>query len=268
MAVSAYQSRRKHVLGVTMETATCAERLRMSGDPAWKRQLGNDQAQSPHTIVYIDSQSLTRECVTEQLATRLPELLVESVAQVGDLSADRVDVKQLALGILNRHSQRIREPDLADQLSALAAIAPNLPLAIFSDLDVAEEIVEALKLGIRGYIPTTLPIQQAAEAIRLVNAGGCFLPPSVLSLSIAPQSPPASESTFFEASLTPRELEVLKHLCEGKRNKLIGHDLNMCESTVKVHIRHIMKKLNASNRTQVVLLAQSIYAQGIDKASG
>lgn len=243
----------------------------MSGNPAWKRQLGNDQAQSPHTIVYIDSQSLTRECVTEQLATRLPELLVESVAEISDLSADRLDVKQLALGILNRHSQRIREPELADQLSALATFAPNLPLAILSDLDVAEEIMEAFKLGIRGYIPTTLPIQQAAEAIRLVNAGGCFLPLSVLSLfalSIAPQSPLVSESALFETSFTPRELEVLKHLCEGKRNRLIGQDLNMCESTVKVHIRHIMKKLNASNRTQVVLLARSIYAHGMDKASG
>ena len=243
----------------------------MPGSPAWKRQLGNDQAQSPHTIVYIDGQSLTRECVTEQLAMRLPELLVESVADVCDLSTEKVDVKQLALGILNRHSQRIREPELADQLSALAAIAPNLPLAIFSDLDEAEEITEAFKLGIRGYIPTTLPIQQAAEAIRLVNAGGCFLPPSILSLSAsstAPQSPSISESRFCESSFTPRQLEVIQCLCEGKRNKLIAHDLNMCESTVKVHVRHIMKKLNASNRTQVVLLAQSVCAQVMDKASG
>jgi ubiquinone biosynthesis protein len=54
---------------------------------------------------------------------------------------------------------------------------------VFSDLDEADDIAEAFKLGIRGYIPTSLPIQQAAEAIRLVSAGGSFLPPSILALS-------------------------------------------------------------------------------------
>ena len=56
---------------------------------------------------------------------------------------------------------------------------------------------------------------------------------------------------------SPRQLQVLKGLRQGKQNKIIAYELGMCESTVKVHIRHIMKKLNARNRTQVVLLTNN-----------
>jgi DNA-binding NarL/FixJ family response regulator len=55
---------------------------------------------------------------------------------------------------------------------------------------------------------------------------------------------------------SPRQLQVLERLRQGKQNKMIAYELGMCESTVKVHLRHIMKKLNARNRTQVVLLTQ------------
>jgi DNA-binding NarL/FixJ family response regulator len=56
---------------------------------------------------------------------------------------------------------------------------------------------------------------------------------------------------------SPRQLQVLELLQQGKQNKIIAYELGMCESTVKVHIRHIMRKLNARNRTQVVLLTNS-----------
>jgi DNA-binding NarL/FixJ family response regulator len=69
-------------------------------------------------------------------------------------------------------------------------------------------------------------------------------------------------------SFTPRQLEVLRRLWQGKQNKLIAYDLNMCESTVKVHIRHIMKKLNARNRTQVVLLTRSMNVNGAAVTNG
>ncbi len=108
-------------------------------------------------IIYIDNQRLRRDCVTEQLAMRLPEMLIEAVAEVYDLSKEDIDTHRFALGILNKHSTHIGKPELAKQLSFLATTAPNLPLALFSDLDEADDIAEAFKLGIRGYIPTSLP---------------------------------------------------------------------------------------------------------------
>ncbi len=71
-----------------------------------------------------------------------------------------------------------------------------------------------------------------------------------------------------EKQFTPRQLEVLRRVWRGKQNKLIAYDLNMCESTVKIHIRHIMKKLNARNRTQVVLLTRSICENGFAEGNG
>jgi DNA-binding NarL/FixJ family response regulator len=62
--------------------------------------------------------------------------------------------------------------------------------------------------------------------------------------------------------LTPRQLEVLGRLREGKPNKLIARDLNMTEATVKVHVRQIMRKLGATNRTQAVLCASGLSISG------
>jgi DNA-binding NarL/FixJ family response regulator len=255
-----------------MERMTPAT-MRVTSGPEPRSGLSETLGQQPrgNAIVYIDSQRLTRDCVTEQLAVRLPEMLIEAVAQVYDLSSEDIDAGRFVLGILNKHSRHIGEAELLEQLSFLATTAPNLPLALLSDLDDADEVAEAFKLGIRGYIPTSLPIRQAAEAIRLVNAGGSFLPSSILSLSTTVArvpSPAFAENAFCGKSFTPRQLEVLRRLWEGKQNKLIAYDLNMCESTVKVHIRHIMKKLNARNRTQVVLLTRSIHASGTAEANG
>jgi DNA-binding NarL/FixJ family response regulator len=65
------------------------------------------------------------------------------------------------------------------------------------------------------------------------------------------------DETKWPCSFTPRQLEVLERLNEGKQNKAIAYELGMAESTVKVHIRQIMKKLNARNRTQVVLMSRN-----------
>jgi DNA-binding NarL/FixJ family response regulator len=64
------------------------------------------------------------------------------------------------------------------------------------------------------------------------------------------------EDTMGPCSFSPRQIQVLERLNQGKQNKVIAYELRMVESTVKVHIRHIMKKLNARNRTQVVLMTK------------
>lgn len=223
------------------------------------------------TILYIDSQRLIRDCLAEQLAVYLPEVLVERVSTVHELSKEGIDANRFPLGILNKHSARVSETEVTDQLSFLAATAPHLALVLLSDLNDANEVAAAFKLGVRGYIPTDLPIAQAVEAIRLVSAGGSFLPASLLSLppyTMRRDIPPKADVKRSVETFTPRQMEVLRRLWQGKQNKLIAYDLDMCESTVKVHIRHIMKKLNARNRTQVVLLTRSLYMNEGASAAG
>jgi DNA-binding NarL/FixJ family response regulator len=101
-----------------------------------------------------------------------------------------------------------------------------------------------------------LPIGQVAEAIKFVLAGGTFVPQSILTKYKRPELsdlPPQEDISPAIASFSPRQMEVLRSLWRGLSNKMIAYELRMCESTVKVHIRHIMKKLNVNNRTQVVL---------------
>jgi DNA-binding NarL/FixJ family response regulator len=216
------------------------------------------------TILYVDDQHLTRDCVGEQLALHLPELLIETVRTVRDVSREDALAERFALGILNIHAARTGDPYAADALAFLAEAVPDLALVLLSDLDEPDEVAKAFKLGVRGYIPTNVPIKQAIEAIRLVSAGGTYVPPSILSLSLKPAQPqvaPGIEESQCAKMFTPRQLEVLQRLWQGKQNKTIAYDLNMCESTVKVHIRHIMKKLRARNRTQVVLLTRSLLQE-------
>ena len=121
----------------------------------------------------------------------------------------------------------------------------------------------AIQLGARGYLPAGLPFSQAVAAIRLVGDGGTYIPVCVLAASsevrrTSPTRPVDGSGKPIEFS--PRQLQVLERLKQGKQNKIIAYELGMCESTVKVHIRHIMKKLNARNRTQVVLLTNQTHS--------
>ena len=89
----------------------------------------------------------------------------------------------------------------------------------------------------------------AVEAVQLVLAGGTYVPADYLDFPCVAATPSAAPGR-----VTNRELAVVRAIKQGKSNKTIAYDLNMCESTVKVHVRNIMKKLNAKNRTQIAML--------------
>jgi DNA-binding NarL/FixJ family response regulator len=102
-------------------------------------------------------------------------------------------------------------------------------------------------------------------------AGGTFVPPSILALSgredvSIEERAEANPSTIL-ANFSPRQIEVLRRLWRGSSNKIIAYELRMCESTVKVHIRHIMKKLNVSNRTQIVLRTRPLLLDDTPQTS-
>jgi len=216
-------------------------------------------------ILFLDEQHLTRDCISRELSRRLPEFTITECARACDLTKDDPGLAELALVILYVHADRmILQQDgenldhgIAAQLSILEDIAPEIPRVLMSEVEVPDDILEAFRRRVRGYVPTALPISQVTEAIRFVAAGGTFVPLSILSMHGQPGTdrkepadlPAARELAYF----SPRQNEVLKTLWNGSSNKVIAYQLRMSESTVKVHIRHIMKKLHVNNRTQVVL---------------
>jgi len=215
---------------------------------------------TPPTVLYIDKQRLGRDCVSEQLATHLSKWAIESLASIREVPSDE-DWSGLSLVILHTHGASLSTAEVADEMNAIAETVPSVPLIVMSDLDDATEVHMGIQRGARGYLPTGLPFPQALAAIRFVCNGGTYIPACVLAATSGTQrTSPARpiDANGSPIQFSPRQLQVLERLRQGKQNKMIAYELNMCESTVKVHLRHIMKKLNARNRTQVVLLTSNI----------
>jgi DNA-binding NarL/FixJ family response regulator len=226
-------------------------------------------------ILYLDEQRLTRDCISQELARHFPDLSIAPRATVQDLTSENYNAEDFVLVVLHVHAGRLDDDSTIAELSMLDQVLPDPPLVLLSDVETADNIVAAFRRGIRGYIPTTLAIQEAIEAIRFVCVGGTFVPSSILShagrTDVTEERPTTQREAAVPNNFSPRQREVLRRLWMGKANKAIAYELDMCESTVKVHIRHIMKKLNASNRTQVVVLTRpSFFEVGIlgDESEG
>ena len=142
----------------------------------------------------------------------------------------------------------LRLPDISgiDALMAIRNDYPDACILMFTTFEGDVEIQRALEAGARGYLLKTTPAKELVEVIRQAHAGKKRIPPDVAA---------QLAEHMGEEALTPREVEVLQHLAGGNRNKDIADRLFISEETVKVHIKHIMEKLGASDRTQAVAIA-------------
>ena len=213
----------------------------------------------PALLFFIDRQRMGRDCISERLASLLPEWHVEPISEAGELHR-HVNWAPSSVIIFNTHTESIASPDVAGEMAMLAKLAPAVPILIMSEFCNASEVTLAFGLGARGYVPTSLAISEVTAIVRLAAEGGTYVPANILGpLFETHRSVPAQipDDIAGPCGFSPRQLQVLEQLSEGKQNKIIAYELGMAESTVKVHIRHIMKKLNARNRTQVVLMSRN-----------
>lgn len=147
-------------------------------------------------------------------------------------------------------------------ITEIGQLVPGVPIIVVSVLQNSEDIIRAFDCGAKGFIPKTSDTEVIFNAVRLVLAGGIYLPPALIAEPFRPGYPRtfASASGLSAAghpvsSLTPRQRDVLALLAGGKSNRDIARDLGLAEGTVKVHITAIFKALGAKNRTQAVLIA-------------
>lgn len=164
------------------------------------------------------------------------------------------DVRFLVLSI---GGSSLHEGDLQSCAKSTRELFPHAPCAIISDRREAEEAVAAARLGEQAFLSTSMEPGIARQALTFVLGGGTFFPREALLHQYASTGRIVNGHVTVHRNendtLTQRQNEVLERLRLGRSNKHIARDLNMQESTVKVHVRQIMRKLGASNRTQAAL---------------
>lgn len=139
-------------------------------------------------------------------------------------------------------------------LSEIAQRPGAPPVIVLSPADDFNGVIEAIGLGARGYISTQTAVDHVIAAIRYVLAGGVFVPASSV-LSSKKHDVHETHDAAWQDNFTTKQVAVIEGIRRGKPNKVIAYELNMCESTVKVHVRNVMKKLKARNRTELAFKA-------------
>lgn len=174
---------------------------------------------------------------------------------------DQPDMQMVAQGASGKEGiQRFREhrPDVVlmdvrlpdtsgiDAMITIRSEFPDARIIIITSSEGDAEMRRALEGGASGYLLKSMPPKDLLEAIRKVHAGKKAIP-SEIAASLA--------NHYSDEALTEREIEILQQVAEGNRNKDIADKLFISEGTVKVHIKHIMGKLGANDRTQAITIA-------------
>jgi len=230
------------------------------GDALDQDERGDEAA--ARAIVVIGERVLVRDCLVQCLKLAYTHHDVLAFPTLAIWLEQQGDFPLPSVILLFTQGRRRSSTNLADEVEVLGKVAISVPVIVVSDVEDGDRIMQALEKGVRGYIPTSMAFSVAIEAVRLVEAGGTFVP--VSSLLASRRDSAANGNSMF----TARQIMVVEALHRGKANKQIAYELNMRESTVKVHIRHIMKKLNARNRTEVAVMTSNLFDDHIDEQDG
>jgi DNA-binding NarL/FixJ family response regulator len=211
----------------------------------------------PPRAVLIEQRQLIRDCLARGIRAACGHevIALASVEEWVKISAHT----RTSILLLSGFERKGRE-ELGRQIRILLRAKRRVPTIVLSDAEDLGHLADVLNNEVEGFIPTNMSLSIAAEAMRLVRAGGVFVPaacrkPCEKSGDLLKQANPLQEI------FTARQIDIVEALRMGKANKIIAYELNLQESTVKVHIRNIMKKLRARNRTEVAFIVSKLETQ-------
>jgi DNA-binding NarL/FixJ family response regulator len=215
-------------------------------------------------IAIIDGRSLIAECLATSLRSIDPSLdICQFRSSLDYISATEGSGSKFSVVLICTTSPENDAVQLFEAITAMECSEHAADVVLFADINDASFLIDAIKHGVRGYIPSSSSLEVAVKAIKLVVAGGVYVPASsVFSLASELSKTVKADEEEHQGMFTQRQISVLGALRSGKGNKTIAYQLNMCESTVKVHVRNIMKRLNAKNRTEVAYILNNMEQEG------
>ena len=212
-------------------------------------------------ILLIDHLEMRRACLQSVLGPWAKSVALELVAMSLPKFLPPSGGRKVRLLVINLGGASVSSLEV-DGFPMVAKEIDKAPYAIISDRADPEEAIAAAELGFQAFLPAALPVEIVKQALTFILGGGTYFPREALLANQSAGAQRNGGSTkrgLTTECLTSRQNEVLERLRFGKSNKHIARELNMQEATVKVHVRQIMRKLGAANRTQAALLAQSSF---------
>lgn len=214
-------------------------------------------------ILFADDHPLFREGVKPVLSKLAPEVeIIEAKDYPAAFEAAR-RYEDIDLALLDLYM-----PGMSgiDGIARFRASFPHVPVAVLSAADERESIQRLLANGALGYICKSSPSDVILSALRLILAGGVYIPPSLLDAPSDSDTNAMVMEIGKQESLTRRQVEVLREVAKGLNNRQIAQNLNVTEGTVKIHLATIFRVLNVNSRTEALLLAQKMGLGGVTKS--
>lgn len=219
-------------------------------------------------VLIADDHRLIIEGVKLKLAELDPAVeavVAMNLDELDRMAATHADSLDLALVDITMPGTQGHE-----HVSRLRAQAPALPVIVLSGSEDVDLMRSLMEIGVLGFIPKAYSPDVMLSAIRLVLAGGIYIPPLLLANAqaqgwqpaeaAAPAQPidPARGIDGLRKLLTERQIDVMRLLSQGKPNKLIARDLGISEGTVKIHLAAIFRALNVRNRVEAVVASRKL----------
>lgn len=218
----------------------------------------------PIRILVVDDHTLFRRGLTALLA-RDPQLCVIGDAADAGQALRKAQELQPDLILLDNHLPGVSG---VDALPALREAAPTAVILMLTVSEDENDLAAALRGGAAGYLLKTMEGDALTAAIRRAMQGDSVVAPEMMNklvaayrgtsknvVGIGAALPPAVSTGSAIASLSPREVDILRGIARGASNKEIGREHGIAETTVKIHVQHILRKLDVSSRVHAAVIA-------------
>lgn len=207
-------------------------------------------------VLLIDDHTLVRKGLEQLLQSRG----VDIVASVGS-GREGIEQAQLLLPDIILLDMKMPDMNGTETLKQLRAVGITLPILMLTMSREEHDLQAALRNGAQGYLLKDMDPEDLVPALQDALRGNNVVAKELIgSLTRLVQGPsaksaPKTPSTDLLSALTPRELEILKHVAEGQSNKAIGRELDITDGTVKLHVKSILRKLGVRSRVEAAVLA-------------